>query len=107
MPPGVQYVGRPTKFGNPYAEHVYGLDLCLRLFENTAQGIWDSSVVPDMPFRDKMIGMIYKDHQYWLKRIEGNPIEVIRAELRGKDLACFCPLDRRCHVTTLLRIANE
>ena len=29
-----------------------------------------------------------------------------RAELRGKNLACFCPLDKPCHADVLLRMAN-
>ena len=28
------------------------------------------------------------------------------AELRGKNLACWCPLDRPCHADTLLALAN-
>jgi hypothetical protein len=31
----------------------------------------------------------------------------IRAELAGKDLACWCPLDRPCHADMLLHVANE
>jgi len=27
-------------------------------------------------------------------------------ELRGKDLACWCPLDQPCHADVLLEIAN-
>lgn len=27
-------------------------------------------------------------------------------ELRGKDLACWCPLDQPCHADALLAIAN-
>lgn len=27
--------------------------------------------------------------------------------LKGKDLACWCPLDQPCHADILLRIANE
>lgn len=30
----------------------------------------------------------------------------IRAELRGKNLACWCPLDQPCHADVLLEIAN-
>jgi hypothetical protein len=33
--------------------------------------------------------------------------EEIRAELRGKDLACWCGLVMPCHGNPLLRIANE
>jgi hypothetical protein len=28
------------------------------------------------------------------------------AELKGRDLACWCPLDEPCHADVLLRIAN-
>ena len=31
----------------------------------------------------------------------------IRSELRGKNLACWCPLDEPCHADVLLRLANE
>ncbi|MDI9901324.1 DUF4326 domain-containing protein [Rhodococcus sp. IEGM 1409] len=30
----------------------------------------------------------------------------IRAELAGKDLACWCPIDEPCHADVLLEIAN-
>lgn len=33
--------------------------------------------------------------------------EDIRRELRGKDLACWCPLDQPCHADVLLEIAND
>lgn len=33
--------------------------------------------------------------------------EAARNELRGKDLACFCPLDQPCHADVLLEIANQ
>ena len=29
------------------------------------------------------------------------------AELRGKDLACWCPLDQPCHADVLLEISNS
>lgn len=31
---------------------------------------------------------------------------VVRAELAGRDLACWCPLDQPCHADVLLEIAN-
>ena len=30
-----------------------------------------------------------------------------RDELRGKNLACWCPLDQPCHADVLLQIVNE
>lgn len=32
--------------------------------------------------------------------------EMIRTELAGRDLACWCPLDQPCHADVLLEIAN-
>ena len=29
------------------------------------------------------------------------------AQLRGKDLACWCPLDQPCHADVLLEMANR
>jgi hypothetical protein len=29
-----------------------------------------------------------------------------RRDLKGKNLACWCPLDQPCHADILLRIAN-
>lgn len=33
-------------------------------------------------------------------------LEDVRRELAGKDLCCWCPLDKACHADVLLEIAN-
>jgi hypothetical protein len=33
-------------------------------------------------------------------------VEAVKRELAGKDLACWCPLDKACHADVLLEIAN-
>ena len=33
-------------------------------------------------------------------------VHEIRAELAGRDLACWCPLDQPCHADVLLELAN-
>ena len=41
---------------------------------------------------------------------EGERADWLRAhlpELRGKNLACFCPLDQPCHADVLLELANK
>lgn len=41
-------------------------------------------------------------------RADGVPtIEAIQSALRGKNLGCWCALDRPCHADVLLRIAND
>lgn len=34
-------------------------------------------------------------------------VDTIRQELSGKNLACWCPLDKPCHADVLLEIANS
>lgn len=112
MPEGAVYVGRPTKWGNPYWDvERYGLDLCLRAFENTAHGIWNPSIVEgwgQTEFIQRLwLKWLYEDHCRWMKRFNGrHPAEEIRIELRGKDLACWCPPLEKCHADILLEIAN-
>jgi len=49
-----------------------------------------------------------KNFQIGPRFIVGPPptIDAIRAELRGKNLACFCKLDEPCHADVLLDLAN-
>lgn len=44
-----------------------------------------------------------KDIQYWVNHFEKQDI----SELKGKDLVCFCPLDKPCHADILLQIVNK
>ena len=81
MPPNTVYVGRPTVWGNPY-----------KIGDRYICGI-----VTDAAFAVAL----YETHaRVGIKRSD------IQA-LRGKDLACFCPLERPCHADVLLEMANE
>jgi hypothetical protein len=107
LPSNTVIVSRPSKWGNPYYDiRRYGLDLCLRMFRNTAHGCWMSKEIPDGPMNEMWTRWLYEDHCRWTKRIGIHPVEAARAELRGKNLACWCPLDRPCHADILLEIAN-
>ena len=74
-PPGAVYVGRPTKWGNPFRVGLLTLPEAIAKYEE------------------------------WLR---GQPelLTAAKAELRGKDLVCWCA-PRPCHADVLLRIANE
>ena len=41
-----------------------------------------------------------------IKVPEPPSLDRIKAELRGRDLCCWCPLDQPCHADVLLEIAN-
>ena len=83
MPPNTVIVDRSTKWGNPY-------------------------INPD--FRAQAVIYFLADLEnyggYRLPRKKRVDKEAIRAELRGKNLACWCPLDEPCHADVLLKIAN-
>lgn len=34
-------------------------------------------------------------------------VEDVERQLRGRDLACYCPLDEPCHADVLLELANR
>src|ERR1700692_4227498 len=100
MPENTRYVGRPTVFGNPYKVDVFGRDLCLALFTETVRGFWIPNIVKDLS--DDMVDIAYDLHHTWLARMGHHPEDTIRYELRGKDLACWCPLYEKCHADILL-----
>jgi hypothetical protein len=81
MPEGAVYVGRPTKWGNPY-----------------------------VLTSDNSLGEIVRQYRELVsvKNIWSTPNkQQIKDELRGKDLVCWCPLNRPCHADVLLEIANK
>ena len=82
MPPGAVYVGRPTQFGNPLK--------VLGLSQKEAVEEYRALINQGVCYRG-----LFVCH------------DVIRRELRGKDLACWCPLDQPCHADVLLEVANS
>ena len=75
MPPNTIYVGRPSKWGNPF-DGVGAVAAYLFYLRD------------DTP---SLVKVTKQD---------------VRAELRGKDLCCWCSLDADCHADVLLEIAN-
>jgi hypothetical protein len=101
MPDGAIYVGRPTKWGNPY--HVGGNYADDDLDEDGKEVIgqsWDNiSKETAIKFYEDAIANHYP-------AVKITMAEII-LELRGHDLACWCPLDQPCHADVLLRLANQ
>ena len=102
MPEGAVYVGRPTVFGNPWT-----------YTDTLSSGLFVLECIPEVNV---------KNFRHWLtatpEQIAFFPIyqklepqrQVILArlpELRGKDLACWCPLGKPCHADVLIELANK
>ena len=104
MPEGAVYVGRGTRWGNPFrigAPSAYWTGPGLR-----------------SPMRPNPIPLMDAEHVVGIYRnmVETNNAAFERgevAELAGKDLACWCPLEDElgnrvpCHADVLLELANR
>ena len=79
MPENTVYVGRPTTYSNPYPVNAHRTaSEAVGLFKTFILRLWCGC--------------------HWMP--------AVRRELRGKNLACWCPLDQPCHADILLEIAN-
>jgi len=87
MPPNTVYVGRPTQWGNPY--RVAKTAPQVGEFETASEAVaaYGAYIRANLACSTERFRL---------------PI----TKLRGKNLACFCPLDQPCHADVLLQIAN-
>jgi hypothetical protein len=96
MPANCASVTRPGVFGNPFR--------------------WTAArELGYLGTDDELKAFSVQIFREWLTRNErhGHGQEELRqkllsrlSELRGKDLACYCPLDKPCHADVLLELAN-
>lgn len=88
MPMDTVVVTRGTKWGNP----------CI---VNPRAGYGTGSKhAPNVPTAEEAVAF----YREYLK--ECPDLLSALTELRGKHLACFCPLDQPCHADVLLELAN-
>jgi len=95
MPEGVVYVGRGSRWGNPW-----------RVGDGTSWTVGPGRVInrePHGPLTPEQAVESYRQSQL------GDPewLDILREYLGGKDLACWCPLDQPCHADVLLELANQ
>ena len=79
LPPNTICISRPAKWGNPYPAKTVGNAEAVRLYR-----VWLEESLPGQEIK-----------------------AAARAELCGKNLACFCADGATCHGDVLLEIANE
>lgn len=91
MPRNTIYVGRPTKWGNPF--HVKELG-AVEAVKRYKECILNNAMV--YYYFDEIEASIQFDRFKWMsKNLE---------QLRGKDLACFCSLSSPCHADILIEL---
>lgn len=94
MPENTVYVGRPSKWGNPFNINnhrydVYETNGRKRLYAMLDFGLWLRGDYPDV---DPERRIYILDHL---------------CELKGKNVACWCSLSEYCHADVLLSMAKE
>lgn len=92
----VVYVGRPTKWGNPFGrQYSHSPEECVRIYR------W--ALLNPLSFAMAEVWQREGGDYSLLLGIAGPFL----SELRGKNLACWCPLSSPCHADVLLEIANR
>jgi hypothetical protein len=106
MPEGAIYVGRPTRWGNPFRAIREGGFQCVV----DHRGARWSRLVCDTDRAKCATEMraeavrLFELHSGPMGNYEIDADDL--AALRGHDLACWCPLDQPCHADVLLELAN-
>jgi Domain of unknown function (DUF4326) len=98
MPYNTISVTRPGKWGNPYFP---GCGLGFGNFDANMHPVhWPLATVEDMVRH-------FREHIRLMKRDDPKRFDELIEPLRGKNLACFCPLDQPCHADVWLEYANS
>jgi hypothetical protein len=85
MPPNTVYVGRGSKWGNPY---IVGTEM-----------VTGPHGDPREPMTAAEAVALYREY------VEQHAC-IVDEHLRGRNLACWCALDQPCHADVLLELAN-
>lgn len=124
-PEGAVYVGRPSRWANPFAVGALYVSRTAfhdapypehrereeGTFEHPAWSPWPAWTETVARVRDRAHAVeLFRAHVAY-EDIDWRP-ETIRRGLAGRDLMCWCPLPEpgqpdHCHASVLLRIANE
>lgn len=100
VPKDAVYVGRPTKWGNPFKIGLHGnREKVVKLFRSLAKDVF-------IPFieQDRTLSFDFgsdEANEAW--KITFGREDIL--ELKGKDLVCWCA-PQPCHADILLELAN-
>jgi hypothetical protein len=120
MPDGALYVGRPSRWGNPF--RIYHGHALMGPSWTRARETWrhlpadqcvNGYITSSRALGPEEAVRAFSDLLAVRRRDEPERLAKWLALLRGRDLACWCPLVDPsgnlvpCHADVLLRIANE
>ena len=103
LPPNTRCVDRSTRWGNPF----FVSEDCRVLGPDGREATVDGLLCLAPSRRDPPRAFLTAAFYGWAHAPEQAGLRAeIRAKLRGKNLACWCPLDQPCHADVLLELAN-
>ena len=117
MPEGAVYVGRPSRWGNPFSEFhgrtigpEWGIVREWPLMRGVCR-VDDEQLAlysTHVPSEGAVQAAVDCYRSLAEVRMRDQPAVAERwlAPLVGRDLACWCPLDQPCHADVLLELAN-
>ena len=98
MPENTVSVTRPGKWGNPFVIGFYG-----KVWGSKGVGgylVGKTSLPGDVYIADATIAV--ELFEKWMEVAQRD-----YTSIRGKNLACFCPIGQVCHADVLLKLAND
>jgi hypothetical protein len=98
-PPNTVNVARPTKWGNPFRSSSYTQAQAVELYRTAVMGAMPIAFAAGLVRHVEIMELANAQ----VDRLAALPLH----ELRGKNLACWCPLDQPCHADVLLELANQ
>jgi hypothetical protein len=110
LPEGARSVARPSKFGNMFKlkEAVARDDPRRATLERAVLNVTSLDVSGVAVLRAETNTVAAEAYGIWIRLPENWALrEAVVSELRGIDLACYCPPGSACHVEGLLLVAND
>jgi len=106
MPENTKYVGRPTAWGNPFKLTPDGWIMYYSVNRKILDPWIYWSVTGGFCLTD-----IVELYECWIKGEFKNYTDLPNTtdieQLKGFDLACFCPLNSPCHADILIKLLSD
>lgn len=112
-PEGAVYVGRGSRYGNPF--RIYKGHTSVGPMWHVAVNTWGhiaaeecihGYVTSSNPLKPNAVVILYRNMLEVRHMDDPDRLREWLSPLVGRDLMCWCPLERPCHADVLLEIAN-
>ena len=108
MPENTVCVDRTTGYGNPFPVIKETVIVSTGNTPTWCVGTWTGPAMWFLPSRAEAQVRSVDAYRAWLNMPpQSNLRERAKLALRGKNLACWCPLDQPCHADVLIDLANS